>query len=423
LRSWPVSGAAAAYALFGRRSTLTLGLALFAALALIRAVVVAGLGDRLAETRPEAALKLGRDSPEVLASAALNAWQAKDAKHASRYALAALDRSPLNVHALRVRGLALDSAGMAAQAETLMQFAGTRGWRDDGVQAWLMRDDIAKHRFDQAFRHADALARRRIELWPVLFLLFEVGAGDPDSSKAIADRLASRPHWRESFLERLAASRQKDAAVERMFQLVDQGPAPLAGSELADYPRRLAGQGRFRDAFAALQSYRNGRPLTGSPFDGGFTDQQGVAPFAWERLGKPGVSLDMDPAPDRASSNALRVEYDGYSATDLMRQALAPQPGDYLLTGEVRPQQGDAGILAWQARCAADGKILATASVSPGATPNVWAQFAVRLTVPPQGCDGVWLVLAESPQDHRSSNVTWYANLALRPVPRLGATR
>lgn len=420
MRAWPTSGAAAAHALFGRRSTLVLGLALFVALALIRTVVVVGVGDRLAQSRPEASLKLGRDSAEVLASAALDAWQAKDAKRTSRYALAALDRSPLNVRALRMRGLGLDSLGMAAQAESVMQFAGTRGWRDDGVQAWLMRDDIVKHRFDDAFRHADALARRRTELWPVLFLLFEVGAGDPDSSKAIAERLGSRPHWRESFLESLALSKQKDPAVARMFQLVDQGRAPLTGSELSDFPKRLAGQGRYRDAFATLLSYRNGRALTGSPFDGGFTDRQGVAPFAWARLGKPGASLDMDPAPDRASSNALRVEYDGYSAADLMQQALAPQPGDYLLTGEVRPQDGDAGILAWQARCAADGKVLASVSAAPGATPNTWSRFAVRFTVPAQGCDGVWLVLTETPRDHPSSNVTWYANLAVRPASAAG---
>ena len=414
---WSASGgAAAAHALFGRRSTVVLGLALFVALALIRTVTVVGVGDRLAQTRPEISLKLGRNSAEVLASAALDSWQAKDVKHASRYALAALDRSPLNVHALRVRGIALDALGMAAQAESLMRFAGTRGWRDDGVQAWLMRDDIAKHRFDQAFRHADALARRRPELWPVLFLLFEVGAGDPDSSKAIAARLASRPHWRKSFLQSLAQSRQKDPAVERLFQLVDQSPAPLTGAELSYYPKRLAGEGRYRDALAALQGYRNGRSLTGAPFDGGFADQQGVAPFTWERLGKPGASLDMDPAPDRASSNALRVEYDGYSATDLLRQALAPQPGDYLLTGEVRPQEGDPSILSWQARCAADGKVLATASAPPTATPNVWIRFAARLIVPAQGCDGVWLVLAETPRDHPSSNVAWFANLAIRPT-------
>jgi hypothetical protein len=417
LSYWPASGAEAAHALFGRRSTLVLGLALFAALALIRTVVVVGVGDRLTENHPEAALKLGRDSPEVLASAALNAWQAKDARRSSKYAMAALDRSPLNVHALRTRGLSLEALGKGAQAESLMQFAGSRSWRDDGVQAWLLRDDIANHRLADAFLHVDALARRRVEMWPILFRLFDVGAADPEAAKVIADLAGKEPYWRSSFLESLAASKQKDPAVERMFQLVDQGPAPLTASEISFYLRRLDGEGRYRDSFAALGRYKNGRQLVGSPFDGGFTGRDGAAPFAWETFNKPGENLEMDPAPDRASSNALRVEYDGYSATDLIRQTLAPQPGDYLLTGEVRPQDGDPGVLAWQARCVSGGKVLATASPPPGTATNVWSRFAVRFTVPAQGCDGVWLVLAESPQDHRSSNVTWYANLAIRAAP------
>jgi hypothetical protein len=423
LRFWPASGAETAHALFGRRSTVVLGLALFVALALIRTVIVVGVGDRLAETRPQVSLKLGRDSSDVLASAALLAWQAKDGRHTSRYALAALDRSPLNVLALRTRSLGLDSLGKAAQAESLMQFAGTRGWRDDGVQAWLMRDDLAKHRFDQAFMHADALARRGTDLWPVLFLLFDVGAGDPNSSKSIAARLAGQPHWRSSFLDQLASSRQKDDAVERMFQLVDTGPAPLTDAELSDYPRRLARAGRYREALAALRSYRNGAAMIGSPFDGDFKDRPGVAPFAWERLGMPGASLDMGPAPDRAASNALRVEYDGSSATDLMRQALAPPPGNYLLTGDVRPEEGDPTLLAWKVRCADDGRLLATGSAAPGASLNAWARFAVGFTVPAQGCDGIWLLLTETPQELRSSNVTWYANLAIRPSSTPGATK
>ena len=128
----------------------------------------------------------------------------------------------------------------------------------------------------------------------------------------------------------------------------------------------------------------------------------------------------MDPAPERASTNALRVEYDGYSATDLLRQAMAPQPGDYLLSGEVRPQDGDPSLLAWQVRCIADRKVLATTSASPGGAANTWARFAVRFTVPAQRCDGVWLSLVQTPQDHRTSNVTWYANLAVRPASAAG---
>jgi len=419
----PAGGAQAARTLFGNRSTLSLGLALYVTLALLRSVVVMGIGDQMAPSQPQAALKFGRDSPEVLASVALEAWQARANRLTTKYALAALDRSPLNVLAMRMEALGLESQGKPLQAERLMQFAGTRSWRDDGVHLWLLHDCISKGDFDCAYRQADALARRRADFWPMLFLLLDGAVAGDASSRSLVERLAARPNWRAPFLESLALSRQKDPAIERLFHLIDQSPAPLTGVELSVYPTRLAGEGHFRDAFAVLQGYRYGRALTGSPFDGGFTDQPGVAPFAWVKLAKPGASLDMDPAPDRPSSNGLRVEYDGYSATDLMRQALAPQPGDYLLTGEIRPQDGDPAVLSWQARCAADGKILATTPSSPKTPPNAWTRFAVPFTVPAQGCDGVWLVLTETPQNHRSSNVTWYANLAVRAARAPGATK
>ncbi len=417
------SGADAAQALFGGRSTLVLGLALFATLTLLRAVVVTGVGDHLSADQPQSSLALGDSSPEVLASAALDSWQAKNYARASKLSMAALDRSPLNVHALRTRGLALDSEGQAARAEQVMQFAATRSWRDDGVQGWLLRDEIVKHQFDQAFLHADALARRRQELWPALFLLFEVGAGDDRSARAIMPRLAAQPLWRETFLEALSLSRQKDPAIEKMFELVDRGPTPLEGPELSDYPKRLVREGRFHDALVALQSYRGGRALTGSPFDGGFTDKTGAPPFAWQKLDKPGASLDMDSAPGRPGASALRVEYDAYSADDLMRQALAPSPGDYLLSGEVFPEEGDARLIGWQVRCAGDRRILATGGADASAAPNIWRRFAARFSVPAQGCDGVWLVLTETRQDHGSSNTVWFTNLAIQPAAPAAAAK
>ena len=264
LRLWPATGAQTAHALFGPRSTLTLGLALFVTLALLRAIGVVGLGDHLAQTQPRAALKMGRDSPDTLASVALEAWQARSIRLTTRFALAALDRSPLNVHALRMEALGLEAQGKAAQAESLMQFAGTRGWRDDGVQIWLMRDAVGKHQFDQAVLHADALARRRSEMWPELFLMLDGGVSDEASSKALVARLDKRPNWRRPFLEHLSLSLQPDDDIGRLFKMVDNGPEPLTGAELLYFPQRLVREGRNTDALTVLRSYRNGAAIPGS---------------------------------------------------------------------------------------------------------------------------------------------------------------
>jgi len=217
-------------------------------LALLHTVVVVGVGDYLAQTQPQASLRMGRDSPEVLASVALEALQARAGRLTMRYALAALDRSPLDARALRMEALGLQSQGMATQAAGLMHFAGARTWRDDGVQIWLLRDAISRKDFAQAYLNADALARRRSDLWPDLFLLLDEGVGEKAAMDPLVARLAKRPNWRQPFLESVALSGLPDRNVALLFQMIDKGPAPLEGMEVSYYPRRLVREGRYRDA-------------------------------------------------------------------------------------------------------------------------------------------------------------------------------
>lgn len=398
---------------------VVVGLTLFVALSLAHAVIVDGLGDRLAANRPSLALSLGRDSPDVLSAAAEDALRRKNDLNAARLSLSALSQTPLNVRALRVRALALEGLGRTPQAKALFQFAGSRGWRDNQVQAWLLRDALSRRRYGEAFLHADALARRRQELWPSIFLLFEFAAADPAGADALAQRLAQRPNWREAFLEALARSPQQDAAVAHVFQLVDRGPAALSMAELGDLPGRLAREGRYREAFQALKSFKAGRSMAEVPFDGAFADRQGVAPFTWDRVGKTGVTLDFAPSPGRLGHNALRVGYDGFSSTDLLRQALALEPGDYRLTGDVHQEEGDPRLLSWAVRCIADGRTLATISQGSDSlgAPDAWRPFSVTFTTPATGCDGVWLVLTGAPGERRSSIVTWYDKIQVVRLP------
>ena len=396
---------------WGGRSVV-IGLTLFIVLSLAHAVLVDGLGDRLAASRPSLALSLGRDSPDVLSAVAEDSLRAKNDLNAARLSLAALNRAPLNVRALRVRATALEGLGHMAQAKALFQFAGSRGWRDNEVQAWLLKDALGRRQYGEAFLHADALARRRQELWPTIFLLFEFASADPSGADALAARLAQQPNWRSPFLEALAHSPQNDAVVAHVFQLVDRGPAALSMAELGDLPGRLTREGRYRDAFQALTGFRAGRTMAEIPFDRAFTNRQGVAPFTWDRVGKTGVTLDFAPSPGRLGHNALRVAYDGFSSTDLLQQAMALEPGDYRLTGDVYQEQGDPRQLGWAVRCIADGRTLATTPGGPGA-PNAWRSFSITFKAPATGCDGVWLVLTGATGERRSSIVAWYDKIRI----------
>jgi len=360
-----------------------------------------------------AALPLGRGSPALLSGAASERLHARALRLADALSRAALEQSPLNVAALRVRAEVLEAQGHGLQAAALYRFAGTRSWRDNAVQAWLLQDALKRADFAEAFGHADALVRRRDAFQPATFLLFEVAAADPRAAAALAARLDQRPPWREGFLAALARSPQTDAVIAALVQRVDAGPAPLSSRELGDVPQRLAREGRYLDAYRTLRTYRGGRKFAVQPFDGGFDHLSGVPPFAWDWLNSAGASLDVAPSPGRPGDPALRVAYDGFSATDLLRQAVALEPGAYRLSGEIYAEAGDPGRLRWEARCIASGQRLGT---GPASGAQGWAAFHLDFTVPPTGCDGVWLALTGTPGERRAPSATWFNNLRIAPA-------
>jgi hypothetical protein len=403
--------AAGGAALRGVREVIQIGLVVFLGASLARAVVAVGLGDALADSRPEWALKIGDRSPDTLSVAAEGRLRLKDHAGAATAAFAALDQSPLNVRALRADAMALEEEGRQAKAGALFRFAGARSWRDNTVQAWLLRDALNRGRYDEAFGHADALVRRRDAFQPAVFQLFAAAAGQTAPSDALAERLDQAPPWRGAFLSALARSSQTDAVVASLFQRIDRGPAPLLHDEVGDYLQRLALEGRYGAAFSALRGFKLGAGLAQTPFDGDFDGRPGVEPFTWRRVGRVGVSLDFAPAPERPG-HALRVAYDGFSSTDLMQQSMSLTPGEHTLSGTVYGEAGDAGRLRWKVRCIADGRIVA--AVAPTIPRSrVWTAFKTTFSAPTSGCDGVQLVLIGTPGDRRTSVIAWFGDLRI----------
>ena len=399
---------------WGGWRALIAGLAVVLGVDLAHTVVVNGLQAAYGATAPAFALSLGPDAPDVLSAAAARRLKLKDLLGADALSRAALDRSPLNVPAIRTRAMVLDAEERTGPAAALYRFAGGRSWRDNAVQAWLLKDALVRGSFADAAPHADALLRRRDEFQPSIFLLFEAAAADSHAAEVLAARLAVRPPWRGAFLDALARSPQTDAATARLFADVDRSAAPLAGEELGDYPQRLIREGRYHDAFRALAAYRGG-PTVLQPSFAGMTSDRRLAPFTWLRLEAPGAALDLAAAPGRPGASALRVQYEDPAPADLIRRALAPAPGRYRLSGDAFAEAGDPRRLGWQVRCIADGR--AVADVSPeGGAPSLWRPFHADFVVPQSGCDGVRLVLQGRSAERRASTVVWFDAVAITPL-------
>lgn len=399
-----------------RSGGLRLGVFLFVAFFVGRAIILNGVGGFLADRNPALALSLGADSPAVLAGAAEQARKARRYVQAARYAYAALDRSPLYVPAIRERALALGALGKTADEQRLMAFAGQRSWRDNQTEAWLLNDDIRHGRLEPTIVRLDAVSRMIESVRPKTLLLLSAIAAAPRAPDLIARQLAARPEWRGPFLQTLAGSTQKDEVVAQVFTDVARSPAPLQADELAPYTTRLARQGRYVEAWQALRQL--GRPAwsASTPFNGDFGPQTGVAPFDWQKLETAGVDLADLPKPSGGPGTALRVEYDGYSSTHLLAQAMGLTPGVYRLTGEVYAEADDASRLSWGVRCAQSGAVLGKAGAPAGATSaGGWRAFSIDFTVPAKACDGVWLTLDGAPGDRRTTIIAWFTGLRVSP--------
>lgn len=372
-----------------------------------------GVGDALAARDPGAAARLGLTPATVLTGMADQALRRKRFDLAALAAGRALDQAPLDVSALRDRALALEGAGQSRRAAEVMAFAGKRGWRDNAVQAWLMREDLARGDYDMAYQRADSLARRRQSFRPMVFALGGLAAADPVQTEAFARRLATRPPWRSQFFEVLAATPQTDQAIERLLRSVEASSAPLLPEELAGWVDRLVLEGRYNDAQQALRTFAAGRGALARIRDGGFEPTPGPTPFAWTGLGLGGADYVTGPAPGR-TGQAAYVTYDGFTGGDIVRRLVVVSPGVHRLVGEARGEAGEVSRLRWEARCVDSETPLA--AVETKAAPGVWTPFEAAFVTPPEGCPAIWLALAGVPEGRRSSISAWFDHVTIAPA-------
>ena len=372
---------------------------------------------------PEIAIRVAPGSPLVLRRAAEGELAAARNENAAALSRDALGRSPFDVRALRVVGLTEARAGRSDQANELLTLAGNWSLRDDPTHAWLMEQRLRNGDYVSSFAHADTLARRREDIQPQLFNLFTAAAtSDPLRVIPVLTRLlAAKPPWRSAYLSSLHA-RNDGLQVAASLALTLQGSrAPLTTQELQDLYLTLLAKGQVPILTAVRE--RLNRPATGAAVtNGGFDDATAPEPFQWSLIQKAGAVAEImndDVAP---SNSALRVEYDGYSAANFVRQRVFLSPGRYRFRAGSRTEAGEpAGRLEWTLTCDPGGQSLFTAG-AVGARPSSregWTPSTMDFSVP-QGCLSQWLELRGRPLDSRSPMVVWFDQIVVTPVRPTG---
>lgn len=358
------------------------------------------------------AVRLAPSSGQALSRAAESELAAGRPNSARDIAELALRAAPFDVRALRVLGLTI-AASDRDRADELLTLAANRNLRDDPSHAWLVQRRLEQGDYAGAFGHADALARRRDDLWPAIFKMFTVASvEDPRAVPFLIARLAPRPNWRSAYLASLQEV-ERGFEVQAMAALgLERTSGPLADEELELIYVQWLGQGRLPGLSELRRRLRRPppMPLQNGEFDG----LGGTLPFNWRIEAGPGVQAEISTAPDMRG-NALFVETDGFSTRTVIRQLLLLDQGLHHFAGRYRYEAGgqDPG-LAWTIRCFETNAIIATWTPRSLEEQSAWTSQNLSFVVP-SACSAQWLELNTRRGPRRTSIVAWFDSISITP--------
>jgi len=368
----------------------------------------------------EIAVRIAPGSHMVLRRAAEAELIAGRPDNAGALARDALARAPFDVRALRVVGLTEARAGREVEADDILTLAGNWSLRDDPAHAWLLDYRLRRGDYASSFAHADTLVRRREDIRPAIFNMFTTAAIH-DRQRAlpvIAALVAARPPWRQNYLDSLYTSPDGLQTAAGLVVLLQSSRAPLTNVELRQFYLQFLDKGQV-EAVRTVQARLNRPPVSDNVTNGGFGEPAAPEPFQWRLAQNAGVVVEIVPDDIRPGNPALRVDYDGFSATQIVEQLMFLSPGPRRLTLEARVEAGDpAARLAWTMTCTPGDRKIMSAPATPRAA-REWTVHRIDFAIP-ANCPAQWLRLEALGGERHDQTTAWLDRVAIvtvRPVP------
>ena len=210
-------------------------------------------------------------------------------RRALRLAHQALERDPTATPAITVLGLKAEADGDVVKAEALFRYSTSITRRDLPARLWMIEDAVRHGNVVGALRHYDIALRTSKSAQSVLFPILATAIADPALSDSLADILAQRPLWGDSFLHTIGTQGPDYGAAARLFVKLrakkyrfDQGIEDgLVSGLLASGKLEAAWQYyAARHPSVDRRRVRNGdfsqSPSTPSPFDWNVSGDDGV---------------------------------------------------------------------------------------------------------------------------------------------------
>ena len=416
------------------------GLAVF----LIWEVTTRGLASYLAESNPEASLRLRAGNPRAvlnLIQTKLDEAQQQATKQSSvgaqsssfypagldvrgaaqirRWAEAVLRNDPLNSEALRVLGQLSDGATDKNETRRLMQAAVRRSLHESIAVYYMMQDSYFRRDYEAALRYADLLLRTRLQVADQVMPMLGALAENREGSSKLKQLLATNPPWRGQFFGSLpSVITDARTPLDFLLSVRENGSTPPTAGELSPYINFLLNHGLFDLAYYAWLQFLPNEQLNqaGHLFNGSFELEPSGAPFDWQFYQDTGATTKIASRPDDVAKHALFMQFGpGRAEFQGVRQLLMLSPGSYILKGQYKLDLISPRGLQWRITCARATEPLGVSSLHNGRVPD-WSNFDVEFTVPSQKCPAQTLELvsaARSASEQFMTGTAWYDDLLI----------
>lgn len=373
------------------------------------AVLAAGNGlDRASAQHPE----LARFVPGLLAaeahrSRAAAALQAGDHGPALAAASMAAVADPIDPRSTALLGATQLAAGQQVKADRSFRVAARFGWRDPLTQLYFMNVALNAGQPRLAALRLDAVLRQTPD-FPVRDMLLAQFEATPQGRAALAERLALRPAWTDSYLQH-ASMLELPALRARAEVLGSLAAMPWGCDVVSPLVVRLVLAGGSLEARQLWQAHCPvATPGIADPHFTALPQARQPVPFEWNLVGSGDVSA-MPAAQTRDGATGLIVRVGGPVAQPVAWQMPAMPAGHYRLSWTAQDGSGQGARGAQLSlSCTPTGRSPVDSATLPGGK----GQFQAMVNIG-NGCAAPFITLWLAP----GTDEVRFDNLVLSRLP------
>ena len=337
-----------------------------------------------------------------------------EAQAAQAESIAALQRTPLAVVAVRTLAMSRDKLQGGGAGEQAWQVAAAMGWRDKQTQLWAVLRALSNGEAEIVAMRGDALLRAGDPNGAMSAMIRQF-LREPAIRAAFIRRLETRPEWRGPFFATTGSLKPEELeGLVATLRDLRRSKAPPTRNEVRGAIDALISHGRFRDAVVLDAMFVLPRRTASSLIDDGGFDRPDsfyrteATPFDWTILIVDTASANLDESENRS----MTIGASGGGQQIALRRFVALPSGSYRLAFDMRGPPQSPRAVGIRLFCAGQPKPIAESPRIPIRTEH-WEPRQIEFEVP-DGCPLMMIGLGSI--DPEASGEAQFDNFVLQPI-------